>query len=453
MSGASRISSESIARNQVIEYVTSGDSSLQSSSFLSEADREKIQGVIENLDISLSYENKELLLSTRVKELLNPFEFLDENLIIRILSFLDPKLERSVFCVSQSFNCLSRYAHIERLNAATHLKAQNISRYEIGLKETRERILSFHESLKTIEFPAILPEKNRSFVTEELNALIELCTAKNIQLHLRLKFKNEFHPEHLTAEIFKRDCAVLKKLTPNLSLDIDLTDYSSDDIDLFLNMLAAEFSVSINALFFSSQLYLEGFDLLALLKINKNLKTLDLSRCPNITDKDLENLFAVAPSLSHLTLNGCCSITDAGMRALALSEITYFSGADCSLSEKGISALSQSKVTHLCLARTRLDSFDLITISREVNALIALDLSSCMRIKEGGVGTLIAHNPNLKQLTLTGCPEITADFIQRVRRKYPKLEVIKDLLDARGILDAQMPCHHKRLNERLFDNA
>eukprot|EP01047_Picozoa_sp_COSAG01_P056790 COSAG01_NODE_6483_length_3639_cov_27.490113_1_plen_239_part_10 len=105
-----------------------------------------------------------------------------------------------------------------------------------------------------------------------------------------------------------------------------------------------------------------------ILKQYPNLRNLNLSRCNQITDKELQAIAANCTQLSSLDLSWCQQITNEGLQAIA------------------------AKFTQLS----------------------SLDLNNCYKITDAGLQALAANCTQLSSLNLTGCSQITNEGLQAI---------------------------------------
>ncbi|KAJ3680384.1 hypothetical protein LUZ60_016662 [Juncus effusus] len=120
----------------------------------------------------------------------------------------------------------------------------------------------------------------------------------------------------------------------------------------------------------------------------KNLKNLDVSGCKLITDTLLHALSQNCLQLEELSLSSCTKITDSGI---------------CALSDgpKHIKTLDLSKCTNIgdtCIVK-------IVNSSRE--SLVCLKLLDCSKIGDATIFALSENCPNLENLVIGGCREIT----------------------------------------------
>lgn len=139
-------------------------------------------------------------------------------------------------------------------------------------------------------------------------------------------------------------------------------------------------------------------DVLAHLKGKSKLKSLSFSHA-SITDDGIDIITSLS-MLERLHLNSCMQITEAGVEKLKkLKGLKYLSMADCTtLGPASIEALKQMTSLH------------------------ELDLTGWFGVDDTSLLELAAL-PRLKRIGVAGCPAVTEQGIERVKKKYPELSV------------------------------
>ena len=86
----------------------------------------------------------------------------------------------------------------------------------------------------------------------------------------------------------------------------------------------------------------------------KNLRSLDVSYCPEIDDCGLEAAHGVLPETGTLDVTGCKSLTARGLKELRnLSSLTVLVAADCDFTDDGIREISTTRtLKHLSVANS-----------------------------------------------------------------------------------------------------
>lgn len=133
----------------------------------------------------------------------------------------------------------------------------------------------------------------------------------------------------------------------------------------------------------------------------KNLKSLNLSRCHQITDEDFTTILKACLGLTDLVLDECRKIGDKGFFELAknLSRLNSLSLVHCSVSDSA-----------------------LLEIAVRSRVLTSLNLSRCDQLTEKGFKELAKHAFVLKELNISQC-NVTEETIEEMRERHPYLHV------------------------------
>lgn len=163
----------------------------------------------------------------------------------------------------------------------------------------------------------------------------------------------------------------------------------------------AEICPHIHTLMLCSNVQLNFADWGELLKF-KELKLLDLSRCHQLSDKDLEIILKACAWLRGLVLDECKEVSDRGYFKLAKST---------------------PRLSYLNIARCSISDIALIEIATRCRALTVLNVSRCDNLTERGVAESIKHAPMLKEIDIRRC-NIPQRAIEDLRKRYPYLKII-----------------------------
>jgi hypothetical protein len=153
---------------------------------------------------------------------------------------------------------------------------------------------------------------------------------------------------------------------------------------------------------------LEAFNHQANYSICKNLTSLDLRGCRNITDKGIEALKNL-PNLTSLDLGECRNITDKGIEALKnLPNLTSLDLRECrNITDKGIEAL------------------------KNLPNLTSLDLRGCGNITDKGIELIVENNLAITTLH-SNYPLFSAELMKiRDAKSHPNFnmeEAVKDMI-------------------------
>lgn len=134
----------------------------------------------------------------------------------------------------------------------------------------------------------------------------------------------------------------------------------------------------------------------------KNLKSLNLSKCHQISDEDFPIILKTFAEGTELILDECRK-----------------------LSEKGFFELARHlpRLTHLSLAYCAITDSALLDLGSRCRALAYLNLTRCEQVTEKGVRELPKHALSLKELNLTHCRGASL-VIEELRKRHPYLRII-----------------------------
>ncbi|KAL6050828.1 Lysine-specific demethylase 2A [Balamuthia mandrillaris] len=194
-----------------------------------------------------------------------------------------------------------------------------------------------------------------------------------------------------------------------------------------------------------------------------NLREVNFSSCPQITDIGITVLANRCPKLSIVHLNGCFRLTNASLKALAehcprLTQLSIKGGSQFTndtliklakmcpqlthLNLQGCKLITDIAIRkiaahctglqELCLdgkdrnAEQQITDAAVIELSQHCLRLRHLELSNCRLITDLSI-SCIAENcgPHLQVLILNGCERITNDSIARVAKCCPNLTVLE----------------------------
>ncbi|KAH9366516.1 hypothetical protein HPB48_018069 [Haemaphysalis longicornis] len=147
-----------------------------------------------------------------------------------------------------------------------------------------------------------------------------------------------------------------------------------------------------------------------------------------VTNKAIEHVTTMLPSLRELNVRFFCNVGDAAAMALLgerLPQLKVLSLKKCGVSDAGLKTLAGlsegygpsrwgTTVTDLRLKRCeRISDLGLEYVSRGMPNLVNLDLSECCGVTDGGVA-FIADMASLKRLALCGCENVTRRGIRHL---------------------------------------
>lgn len=126
--------------------------------------------------------------------------------------------------------------------------------------------------------------------------------------------------------------------------------------------------------------------IIKILKNSQDLVALDLSDCKLITDECIHAVGRYSKSLQGLNLSGCKAMTDAGLQSL-----------------KHCKALRRLKLKYC----EKVTDAALITVAIACPLLLEVDLVGCRLITNATLWMLWKHSSHLRELSLSGCTEIS----------------------------------------------
>ncbi|XP_015083295.1 uncharacterized protein LOC107026730 [Solanum pennellii] len=148
----------------------------------------------------------------------------------------------------------------------------------------------------------------------------------------------------------------------------------------------------------------------------QNIKELDISRCPNLTDQSLKFIGEACAYLHSLNISKLSELTDVGLQCLAngcrsIRKLTFCRN---NFSDEGIAAFLEA--SGACLEELSLNTCSKVSTSTALSLaklsrkLLHLDLSWCRRISDSELGLIVDSCVSLKLLKLFGCSQITDAF-------------------------------------------
>jgi F-box and leucine-rich repeat protein 2/20 len=145
-----------------------------------------------------------------------------------------------------------------------------------------------------------------------------------------------------------------------------------------------------------------NYSIMGELMFFSHLNTLDLSRCYQVNNKDLEVLLKACKQLVNFSLNECRNIDDEGFFKIG----KYVPQIIC-----------------LELSHCNISNGSLIEIATQCRLLSVLNLSRCEQITEKGVLQLLKQLPLLKTIDITHC-NISLTIIQQIRERHTSLTLV-----------------------------
>lgn len=144
---------------------------------------------------------------------------------------------------------------------------------------------------------------------------------------------------------------------------------------------------------FSNCVGVTGVGFKALCKNSRNMRTLVLRGCTQLSDTECEHLHGsvLRNTLTHLDVSGCARITDRGIATIA-------------------QALG-SRLKTLCLSGCNASDSAAVAIGRLLTDLRELDMSRCPRVSDASVHTLACTVSGLYSLKLDGDPKVSVQAL------------------------------------------
>lgn len=153
-----------------------------------------------------------------------------------------------------------------------------------------------------------------------------------------------------------------------------------------------------------------------------HLVTLDVSKCPVVSDAVVEATSKI-PTLKRLVLSWCRMLTNTSMRSLATrpSSLEQLEMSDCVLiNDEGASYIDLGpgllELTTLYLRRNPITDNGLAKLARTLGHITKLDITMCKFITNAGVRVLADHLPKLRWLRMEHCTRLTNLMVKDLTR-------------------------------------
>ncbi|BBN12882.1 F-box and leucine-rich repeat protein 2/20 [Marchantia polymorpha subsp. ruderalis] len=148
----------------------------------------------------------------------------------------------------------------------------------------------------------------------------------------------------------------------------------------------------------------------------KELESLKLVNCRNITDVGLGCVAAGCKKLKFLSLRWCLGISDVGI-SLVASNCNQLQTLDLSYTDvtsKGLNSITllQSLKNLVMVSCNSVDDAALAVLKRCSKSLLRLDVARCVNVSERGIMALASGATPLQQLTLSYCSPITEALLK-----------------------------------------
>ncbi|KIJ70112.1 hypothetical protein HYDPIDRAFT_78880 [Hydnomerulius pinastri MD-312] len=160
-----------------------------------------------------------------------------------------------------------------------------------------------------------------------------------------------------------------------------------------------------------------------------DLRVLDLSYCPKLTDEGIEGVIVHAPCLHTLSLAGCTNLTDRSVESICKLGVQLGT-----LTLAHVSHITDSAVIKLARACPQLRSVDLafcrLLTDMSVFELAALQhlhrlvLVRVPKLTDNAIYNLADHTPSLERLHLSYCDRISLKSLHHLLRNVPNLHYL-----------------------------
>mmetsp|Transcript_52718 Transcript_52718/g.94118 ORF Transcript_52718/g.94118 Transcript_52718/m.94118 type:complete len:918 (-) Transcript_52718:1523-4276(-) len=151
----------------------------------------------------------------------------------------------------------------------------------------------------------------------------------------------------------------------------------------------------------------EGCSTFRTLHSARNLRALDLSYCPTLTDQSLVSIATYCPSLEWLNISGCSLVGDLGVGAIG-SKLARLSVL----------------IMKLC-SQEQLTANGLQAVAKAPRNLKRLDVSGVTQLNDATLSTIIKQSPCLQGLAVSGCRGITDASIAHLSYYCKKLQSLE----------------------------
>eukprot|EP00095_Tigriopus_kingsejongensis_P010599 maker-scaffold818_size92908-snap-gene-0.24 protein:Tk10599 transcript:maker-scaffold818_size92908-snap-gene-0.24-mRNA-1 annotation:"f-box lrr-repeat protein 7" len=164
---------------------------------------------------------------------------------------------------------------------------------------------------------------------------------------------------------------------------------------------------------------LEDSGLKMIVETCPQLLYLFLRRCQSITDVGIKYIGSYCPSLRELSISDCVQITDFGLYELAKlgPNLRYLSVAKCDrISDSGVKQIAKLcyKLRYLNVRGCEAVSDEAVdTLARSCSRLRSLDIGKC-DVTDVGLKVLSENCPNLKKLSVKSCEMVSDQGIQLI---------------------------------------
>lgn len=180
-----------------------------------------------------------------------------------------------------------------------------------------------------------------------------------------------------------------------------------------------------------------------IIQANRNLTTLKLSGCRQVTPWALMKVFESCTKLKSLDVSFCSLITDEQIKLLSENcrDLRLLNLRECKqISDVGISYISQGcpMLSEINLRRSempfRISDVALLQLGQGCQHLVSLNLHGCEMVSDTGISWLASWSKELRHLDLTNCTKITNKGIRNIGEGKDSLFLDKGVSVRRLIL-------------------
>lgn len=361
----------------------------------------------------------------------NSFDRLDDEIVIRIFSFLPSVDKSSCAMVCRRFNVLAwvpslwRVIRLEGDFIRGDKAIRNILKQLRGQADTCPNIERIY-----ITYGAKLSDKSLLMLARKCPELTHLqiqgCTAvtNNALFELAARCNNLQHLD--VSGCVKVSCISITHragMDPSRRLQLQYLDLTDCTLlqDNGLQVIVHN-CPQLAHLYLRRCIQITDAGLKYVPSYCTDLKELSVSDCVNITDFGLYELGKLGPVLRYLSVAKCHQVSDAGLKVIARRcyKLRY-------LNARGCEAVSDDAIIFLARSCTRLG---------------ALDIGKC-DVSDAALITLAESCPNLKKLSLRGCDLITDRGVQTVAyycRGLQQLNIQDCQITLEGYRSVKMYC-------------
>eukprot|EP00939_MAST-03C_sp_MAST-3C-sp1_P001877 g1877.t1 len=190
---------------------------------------------------------------------------------------------------------------------------------------------------------------------------------------------------------------------------------------------------------------------LSLLGSLKNLRELDVQDCDLISNNGLSAL----KQLTSLNLNYCCEITDKGLEIVAnqCPNLLSISLTELQVSDQGIRGLVEKckKLQRVCLYQCRrIGDTAVAAIAKYCPDLEDLDIQYCPRVTDASMKLVASSCPQLRDLKIRNCEKVTDAFLEVLVSNCKAIRRV-DCFGCPGISDSGVRAASSKNSAIVFD--